>query len=294
MFSTALVAVQKYTLPVIYSRRTVSGKVNSGCGTFLIVNRDGWILTAGHVLMELQTIVQHQAELNAYEQQRDAILQTPNLTGKQKNKQIARLQRNPDWIKNQATMWAGFARAQLVTASVDQVADLGVGRLEPFDPAWVQGYPVFKNPAEPMLVGTSLCRLGYPLHQIEATFDDQTGQFTLAPGVLPVPRFPNDGIYTRDVIMNSPDGQRQAKLIETSTPGLRGQSGGPIFDRNGHVWAIQSRTQSLPLGFTPTVKIGNKEIVEHQFIHVGWGTHVAEAIRMMRDHNIAFETSTPL
>lgn len=38
-------------------------------------------------------------------------------------------------------------------------------------------------------------------------------------------------------------------FIETSTPRLRGQSGGPIFDVNGAIWAIQSQTHHLKLGF---------------------------------------------
>jgi hypothetical protein len=249
MFSTSLAFVEKYTLPVIYSQWLFSGEVRSGCGTFIVVNRDGWILTAAHILAELQVINSHQPELTDFERQRDAILNDHALAGKQKNKQIGRLHRNPDWVRKQAVMWGGLP-AQLGTALTDPLSDIGIGKLTPFDPTWVQGYPIFKDPAEPMPFGTSLCRLGYPLHQINATFDEQTGQFALAPGVLPIPRFPNDGIYTRAVFMDSPDGKRKTRFIETSTPGLRGQSGGPIFDRNGHVWAIQSRTQSLPLGFS--------------------------------------------
>ena len=84
-----------------------------------------------------------------------------------------------------------------------------------------------------MLPGTSLCRLGFPFHQINATFDPVTRKFALAPDVLPIPRFPNDGIHTRVPVVISPDGQRQVKFIETSSPGLKGQSGGPIFDQSG-------------------------------------------------------------
>jgi hypothetical protein len=291
MFSTALALVEKYTLPVIYSRRLLSGQVQSGCGTFIVVNRDGWILTAGHILSELTLINEHLKEYGEYERQKQEILNDPRLTGKQKNKHIGRLPRKPEWIRNQAVLWGGF-QSQLADVSVDPVADLAVGRLHPFDPSWIQGFPILKDPSQPMLIGSSLCRLGYPLHQIDATFDEHTGLFSLAPGVLPVPRFPNDGLYTRNVVVASPDGKRQANFIETSTPGLRGQSGGPIFDRHGHIWAIQSRTQSLPLGFVPKVKIGNREVEEHQFIHVGWGVHVAEAIRVLRDHNVAFQTSS--
>ena len=91
--------------------------------------------------------------------------------------------------------------------------------------------------------------------------------------------------------MMSLDGSRQAKFIETSTPGLRGQSGGPIFDRHGHVWAMQSKTQSLPLGFAPEVIEGTRKTVEHQFMHVGWGAHVEGIINLFQQHGVAFAMS---
>jgi len=182
-------------------------------------------------------------------------------------------------------------------AQVDQfrtnaMSDLAVGRLQPFDPSKVKSYPVFKNPAEPMLPGSSLCRLGFPFHQINATFDPQTGQFLLAPGVLPIPYFPNEGIHTRIVLNVSADGKQQTKLLETSSPGLKGQSGGPIFDRDGRVWAMQSRTQSLPLGFAPEIIDGNRKIVEHQFMHVGWGAHVEEIIKICKDFGVVIKLSS--
>ena len=69
-------------------------------------------------------------------------------------------------------------------------------------------------------------------------------------------------------------------------------SGGPIFDRDGNVWALQSSTESLPLGFTPVVKQGSREIVEHQFMHVGKGSHVKEILRMFKEHGVQFAQSS--
>ena len=132
-------------------------------------------------------------------------------------------------------------------------ADIAIGQLVGFDPAQVGEYPVFKNPNTELRSGTSLCRLGFPFHQIKAAFDEATGSFTPDPATFPVPFFPNDGILTRFIMKNSSDRSRQAQFIETSTAGLRGQSGGPIFDKDARVCAIQSQTTSLPLGFAPTV-----------------------------------------
>jgi hypothetical protein len=145
------------------------------------------------------------------------------------------------------------------------------------------------NPVPELAVGTSLCRLGHPFHDIKATFDESSEKFSLDPGTFPIPRFPNDGILTRFVIKNAADGSGQATYIETSTAGLRGQSGGPIFDRRARVCGIQSQTTSLPLGFAPTIKQGSHEIVEHQFMHLGWGSHVKHCIELMRANNVAFK-----
>ncbi len=78
------------------------------------------------------------------------------------------------------------------------------------------------------------------------------------------------------------------KFVETSSPGLRGQSGGPIFDVNGHICALQSRTVHHQLGFSPVVKVGHREVNEHQFLNVGIGTHVEEITAFLDKHKISY------
>ena len=195
MFSEALRDVENYTLPVIFSRRLMNGQIGSACASFIVVRREGWVLTAAHVVQEIAMADQHRTELQAYEQQRNMILNNSRLSEKAKHKELGRIRRNPQWITNQAVAW-GSAQCQIRTFHMDAFADIAIGKLEPFDPTWIRSHPVFKNPAEPMLPGTSLCRLGFPFHQIDASFDQSTGTFQLAPNVFPIPRFPNDGIHT--------------------------------------------------------------------------------------------------
>jgi hypothetical protein len=229
--------------------------------------------------------------VKAYREKCEQIENSANLTPKQKVKQVRQLTFDRKWIERYSIFLAGF-RGIIRQFHFNAIADLAIGKIEPFDPASVPNFPVFKDPTSSMLPGTSLCRLGFPFHQIQASFDETSSQFVLAPGVLPIPRFPNDGIHTRIAFARSPDGKEEAKFLETSSPGLRGQSGGPIFDKEGNIWALQSRTQHLPLGFAPTVKQGNKEITEHQFMHVGHGAHVEEIIKLFRKHNVSFELSS--
>lgn len=276
-------------MPVIITNVLFNKSIQSGCGTFIVLNPDGWILTAAHIVQQFDLRQRHQKEIAEYERLRHEITNNPNLRRKIRENQLRNLKPNPNWITHQAVMW-GWIGYNVPQFNTDPFCDLATGKLEPFDPDNVKSYPVFKNPKEPMLIGTSLCRLGYPLYEINATFEN--GVFGLAPGVLPIPRFPNDGIFTRNVNMVSPDKTRTTRFLETSTPGLRGQSGGPIFDKEGHVWALQSLTQSLPLGFAPVAKDGDKKIVEHQFMHVGWGVHVAEIVAFLTANGVAFKLSS--
>jgi len=290
VFSKALAQVEQYTLPVIFSRRHFNGQISSGCGTCIVLNPDGWILTASHIALETALLAKHEPEIEEFEKQKKAIIENPQLHPNDKRKRLRALKVNELWVTHQAVMW-GIHQSQIAQFHGNAFSDIAVGRLQPFDPSWIKSYPIFKNPAEPMLSGTSLCRLGFPFHQINATFDERTQKFHLADGVLPIPRFPNEGIHTRIALNVSPDGKQQAKFLETSSPGLKGQSGGPIFDCNGHIWAMQSKTQSLPLGFAPEVMEGTRKIVEHQFMHVGWGAHVEEIIKLFQQFGVKFELS---
>ena len=103
----------------------------------------------------------------------------------------------------------------------------------------------------------------------------------------PVPSKTSTASCSRTVPVG--DGARsQVRFVETSSAGLRGQSGGPIFDKSARIYALQSQTTSLPLGFAPTVKQGSKEIVEHQFMHLGWGSDVQHCIDLMRANGVNF------
>ena len=88
------------------------------------------------------------------------------------------------------------------------------------------------------------------------------------------PRFPIEGMLTRNLL-----NEGEVFGLELSTPGLRGQSGGPLFDKNGLICGMQSQTNALHLGFDmknfqyesngDTIKVNNQP-----FLHVGHCIHV--------------------
>lgn len=285
MFVKAYEIASKYTSPVVISMRHFDNTVICNIGAFVLLNNDGWIITVAHILNSLFAFNEHKNEIKEYEKNKDQITNNENLSGKQKRKKIAKLSMNPKWITNHSFWW-GDDRFLINEFKIFQEGDIAIGRIKNYkDPGEFQ-YPTFIEPQK-MKQGTSLCKLGYPFYKVNASFDDKNQSFILAPGTLPIPRFPIEGIFTRNVnIGKSKDNKYEIKLIETSSPGLRGQSGGPIFDVNGFIWGIQSRTQHFPLGFSPKILKDNKEFVENQFLNVGLGVHTELIIEFLNNNGI--------
>ena len=142
-----------------------------------------------------------------------------------------------------------------------------------------------------MKQGKYLCRLGYPFPEFNNFKHDPIKddiEWT-AEGISASPAFPIDGIITRFV------GDTSGKIsgIEMSTPGLRGQSGGPLFDVNGTVYGMQFATNHLHLGFDmkekEIVSDGKKsKVSNYPFLHVGRCIHVDEVKTFLTEHKIVF------
>jgi hypothetical protein len=291
MFSKACGIASNFTGVAIISTRLFDKTVNCGCGAYIVINDEGWILTVAHLWNSRFAYQKHSTELSVYKKEIISIQQDPNLSEVVKRHKIKGIKNNPKWITNHSFWW-GFDGVKVIDVKPLPEGDLVIGRLDPFDPNMVKNYPVFKDPSK-LAIGTSLCKLGYPFHKINATYNEATAMFTLAPGSLPLPRFPNDGIYTRNIIGGrSKDKKYGIKFLETSSPGLKGQSGGPIFDKKGTVWAVQSRTSSLLLGFNPKVLKNGKEIEENQFLNTGWGVHPELIVAFLKDNGINFKLSS--
>ena len=272
MFSEAYKIATQYTFPLIISNRFFDGTVESGLGSFVVINEEGWIITAAHVLQGLQSFHEHQSQISNF----------------RNSSQTSDLMPNPKWITNHS-MWFGADSHRVDTFQVLHDNDLAIGKIENFNPNFVKQYPVFQNPQN-IQPGTSLCKLGYPFYDLQASFLENTHSFSFDPTIFPIPTFPMDGIMTRQVISGkSSDGLYDYKWIETSTPGLRGQSGGPTFDNKARIWAIQSKTIHLPLGFSPKIVKEGKEIEENQFLNLGLGIHVETILKFLDFHKVKYQ-----
>ena len=291
MFSKAVPIAAGFTRPMVISSRTTQGACGSTIGAYVVLNRKGWILTAGHLL---DIIRQQQESARRHQGYRGNVVEFHRdiAADKRFRKKGVRTFHKPAAasVRNHSVWW-GVDDARLVEARLAPTADLALGRLEPFDPASVQRYPVFKDPARGYAPGRSLCKLGFPLHRIEPVYDEKANTFTLPAGSVPLPMLPLEGMFTRVVNSRAPgsgDGDL-SPFIETSSPSLIGQMGGPVFDSEAVVWGLQSHTMHHPLGFQPPAPGGPAGQVEHQFLNTGLAVHASVIRRFLEAEGIEYE-----
>ena len=274
MFADACEKAMKFTRPVIISTRTFDGRTVSGCATFFMINRDGWALTAGHIFSSNIQFNEDRKKIEEYKRNK---LKDPELKP------------NPDWLTNHSFWW-GWDGVRIAEAYVNMEVDIALCKLDGFKPEMVNQYPVFKDP-EKMRPGTSLCRTGFPFISDTTEFDEKTGGFRIKKGVLPMAFFPNEGIHTRNIFAGkTKDGNYDRLYVETSSPGIKGQSGGPIFDRNGYIAGMQAFTQHFALDFKPSTVNDKGELVEvNQFMNIGVGVHVKTIMEILDSKGVKYE-----
>ena len=169
--------------------------------------------------------------------------------------------------------------------------DLAILKFNGFTNLSPKEFAVFKKDANNIKQGSFLCRLGYPFPEFtNFKYNETTDDIEWTDeGSKNAPSFPIEGMITRFL----GDSSQNIHGIELSTPGLRGQSGGPLFDQNGIIYGMQSRTKSLHLGFD----IEEKEIIikgrvrkvsDYSFIHLGECIHVNVIKAFLNEHKVKF------
>ncbi len=255
--------------------------------------------TCLHITEVITNGVQSEANARQLEAEKNRINADASLSNAQKRRQINALPKlKKADVDRIAVIW-GINTGGIQTG-VQQFygvppIDLAIGKLDPFDPAWVTEYPELKDPAKNFSAGASLCRSGYPFHSIMPTWDANLNGFVLPQNAIPIPTFVIDGILTRLVNVEAPHipgpPPFPMKLFETSSPGLRGQSGGPVFDKNGAIWGLQTDTVSYALGFEPEVPHSSPGQKVHQFLNVGRCIHVESIIGLLSQNGIKYDLS---
>jgi hypothetical protein len=291
VFAASTTAARAYTFPVVASFRRWDEKVDASVGTFVVLNDNGWIATAAHMLNIGQRMVADRPQVAALRQEIADVEANPDLKPGYRARQLRQLhgKAKPDWLVKTSYWWA-VDGVVLQDVRLVPAVDLAIGKLDPFPRNVFSTHAVIKNPAVGLDPGTSLCRLGFPFPQIQATYDEVANAFRF--DVAGLTYFPIDGIFTRIVDQGVvPGATFSGRWIETSSPGLRGQSGGPVYDTRGRLWGIQSKTIHIPLGFDPEITVQGKQVKEHQFINLGLALHPQSLIEVLTDQGVPFEMS---
>lgn len=228
----------------------------------MVVNSDGWIVTAGHVLkniMDTHNEVEKNSQPGAAQPKRRSTKRKGSTAG------------NPNDKTQCATLWSTMG-GRVVEGHGNDTSDLAVGRLTGIAIPKDYEYPVFRR--DGIRAGEFLCRVGYPfLPNLEVTWTQADGFDFKNP--FPVPSFVNEALVSRFAAF--PTGEQ---WIETSSPGLRGQSGGPLADRNGAICGIQVNTEHYPLDFEGKG--------QGQVLNVGRAVHVDTIRQFLEEHGISY------
>ena len=249
MFQAACRELLNNLTPIATAWRTEKGIIRGGLGACYILNDQGWFITAAHIIKQI-------GELEA-----------------KAKASAARKGRRPDNTFQYTSVFGvtSSAKLKLQQAIMLEQIDLGIGKLGNFTPSEDRVFPRLRT--RKIEQGEFLCRAGYPFIQdIRVTWDSKTG-FDFA-NLFPTPMFVNEAMVSRFARLST------GVWIETSSPGLQGQSGGPLVDSSGNVCGIQVNTKHYPLDFQGTGR--------GQVLNVGRAVH-AETIRKgLNDHNIEY------
>lgn len=290
MFVTAIEHAAAFTRPIhSIVRYFGSTEVHPGAASLFFVNADGWALTCRHVAEELIAAGQLEQKYKAFKAERDAL-------GAKRRRQAEReLQRKHGLDHTKpveiANRFMNCIEGPLnLTAKLHPTLDAALLKFEDFTKLGCSAFPTFAKNGGDLKQGKFLCRLGFPFPEFKNfAYDAASDSITWTQqGQGHTPQFPIEGMVTRHLL--GPDGAVAG--FELSTPGLRGQSGGPAFDTEGRVWGMQARTAHLDLAFDVDMEVvrqGNKkQVKDSAFLHVGHCVHADVLKAFMREHGVTF------
>ncbi len=290
MFAKAIEIAAKFTRPIhTITRNFGFNAVVPGAATLILVNADGWALTCGHVAKILLIAEQVNSQYENFKIERSKII-----PGKKARNQLNQLERTFGYARD-ATIQIENTFVSCVDAMSDceirshPSQDIALIKFNDFTKVECDVFPVFAVDGSELKQGKSICRLGFPFPEF-CNFEYDVASDSIRWNNDPrnaTPQFPIDGMVTRHLL----DGN-DVVGFELSTPGLKGQSGGPAFDVEGRVWGIQSSTNHLDLDFDIDMQVVRghvkKPVKDHAFLHVGHCIDVEVLKGFMRSNGVDF------
>lgn len=294
MFETAIEKVSRYTRPLHTISRTYGGMVLPGSSTFFFVNDQGAAVTCKHVADLIAAAENMNARFLQFKAERDKLVRDGKYNQRLKGLELKYKYNKDSTVQMKNNFVNCVDKIEQIVCHTHPTLDLAIVELKGFSKIYYESYATFIKSSDKIKQGKSLCRLGYPFPEY-SNFRHNPANDDIewtATGNPNSPTFPMDGIVTR--FLGDPNAGVTG--IELSTPGLRGQSGGPLFDADAKVYGMQFATNHLHLGFDVNnreiISDGRKTMVNNQpFLHVGLCVHVDKIKDFLRQHNIRFTES---
>lgn len=296
MFVKSIEKVNKFTRPIhTISREYDSDEVIPGAATLFFVNEFGHAITCRHVAQHVFQANAVNSQYNKFKAEKQKLSSSGKY--KRKLKELETKYRYKEGLtiqlKNSFVNCADFKNISYIS---HPKYDLAILKFEDFTKLGYEGHATFLKDSSTVKQGKALCRLGYPFPEF-SNFKYNSGNDDIEwtqDGIQGTPVFPIDGIVTR--LMLDKD---TVAGIELSTPGLRGQSGGPLFDESGLIYGMQSKTHHLHLGFDikdKEINFGSKKkkVSNYPFLNLGACVHVDIIKDFLKENGIKYYESDNL
>ena len=285
MYKKSIKENSKYLVPFIEGIKYYGrDELDNGIGTMIVLNDHGDVLTCKHIAerfimneelgrkyYELSNKLKH-----ANDKERKLIEEEYNL-------------KDDTIVLSSINLPFKIEKDFNVNIIFHKYLDLAVIRFSGLSTKF-DNYPTFSESLPEQ--GQSVCKLGFafPEYSIYEYSKESDSIVLKDERIEHYPLFPMDGIVTRLVM----DENGNLSMFETSTPGLRGQSGGPVFSPEGLVYGIQSMTSHLDLNFDvdQVVKRGfeEKRVNFTPFINLGLCISSKEVVKFLKENKIDFNS----
>ena len=291
MFEKAIQKAMEFTRPLHSISRTYGGLVIPGTSTFFFVNDMGVAITCNHVLNLLPTADRVNEQFIKFKEERTKIARDGNYKRMLKGLELKYRFVEDTTVQLKNRYMNCFDKIDGVVTHSHPTLDLAIIEFKGFNERHYTSHARFLKDSSVIMQGKYLCRVGFPFPEFNNFRHDQptddiewTNQ-----GNTASPTFPIDGIVTRFV----GDTSGHITGIEMSTPSLKGQSGGPLFDVNGIVYGMVYATNHLHLGFDirdrEIINEGKKsKVSNYPFLHVGLCVHVDRIKEFLNEHKVSF------
>ena len=286
MYKKSIKENSKYLLPFVEGIKYYgSDSIEHALGTMIVLNNKGDILTCKHIAEEF---IRNDELGNIYH---NLINEINNCKNK---KEVSAVEKKYN-INRESVVLTNIN----IPFNINNGIDIKINMHKYLDLAIISfsninieldNYPIFSR--ELPLQGQSVCKLGFAFPEYDFfEYSKELENIIMKKDIVAsFPLFPMDGIVTRMIM----DENHKLSMFETSTPGIRGQSGGPVFSPEGLIYGIQAMTKHLDLNFDieTTVKrgINNKKIIYTPFINLGVCISSKEIVKFLEENNIEFQS----